>query len=44
MMLGELITITQNKLPVKTIVVNNSSAQLRRAGDEGGEKLRHLRH
>jgi len=25
MMLGELITITQNKLPVKTIVVNNSS-------------------
>ncbi|WP_298865760.1 ubiquinone-dependent pyruvate dehydrogenase [Microbacterium sp.] len=25
MMLGELITVTQNKLPVKTIVVNNSS-------------------
>ncbi|CAH0218686.1 MULTISPECIES: ubiquinone-dependent pyruvate dehydrogenase [unclassified Microbacterium] len=25
MMLGELITLTQNKLPVKTIVVNNSS-------------------
>jgi pyruvate dehydrogenase (quinone) len=25
MMLGELITITQNRLPVKTIVVNNSS-------------------
>ncbi|GEK85267.1 ubiquinone-dependent pyruvate dehydrogenase [Microbacterium aerolatum] len=25
MMLGELITLTQNRLPVKTIVVNNSS-------------------
>lgn len=25
MMLGELLTLTQNKLPVKTIVVNNSS-------------------
>jgi pyruvate dehydrogenase (quinone) len=25
MMLGELITLTQNDLPVKTIVVNNSS-------------------
>jgi pyruvate dehydrogenase (quinone) len=25
MMLGELITLTQNKLPVKTIVINNSS-------------------
>ena len=25
MMLGELLTLTQNRLPVKTIVVNNSS-------------------
>jgi pyruvate dehydrogenase (quinone) len=25
MMLGELITLTQNRLPVRTIVVNNSS-------------------
>lgn len=35
MLLGELLTLVQNKLPVKVVVFNNSLAELRRTGDEG---------
>ena len=35
MLMGDLITLTQMKLPVKVVIFNNGVLGLRRAGDEG---------
>ena len=40
MLMGDLLTIRQRKLPVKIVVYNNGALGVRRAGDEGGRAAR----
>ena len=43
MLLGELLTLRQQQLPVKVVMFNNGALGVRRAGDEG-RRHRELRH